>query len=199
MSDWDRIDPPTTAFGWSVELNVLLGAIAVELPAMAARQGMQSAVWEGVRRIEAGRREATAEIERLKAELDEVHAANDRLGGILRRTAVALKGPEPETGLHSWHDLPELAAQMKAELADSREHRLGWAAEVGKLAAQRAELRELLGFARTAIQNGFMDGQWATIVQTQKELLPSVAVMEAKHAEVVINAIEKALRPKEKA
>lgn len=153
MSDWDRIDPPATAFGWpNAWLHSLLCGIASDLPAMATEKGMHAAVGEALMRLRDERKAATAEIERLKA-----------------------------------------------ELAESQERRLGWAAEVGKLSARRAELRELLGFARTAIQNGFMDGQWATIVQTQKELLPSVAVMESKHAEVVINAIEKALRPKERA
>ena len=100
--------------------------------------------------------------------------------------------------------------RLKTELAESQEHRLGWAAEVGKMAARRAELRDevkrltddrdkawdridqlthFLLLAHACIRHGFMDGEWATIVQTQKTLLPSGAVMEAKNAEKVFNAI----------
>jgi len=37
----------------------------------------------------------------------------ERMADILTRTANALHGHAPENGLHSWHDLPELAAQLR--------------------------------------------------------------------------------------
>lgn len=51
---------------------------------------------------------------------DEYEQLNGRLGDLLARTADALKGePEPDS-LHSWHDLPEIAAALRAQLADAR-------------------------------------------------------------------------------
>ena len=57
-----------------------------------------------------------AEIERLKAELKECDDLRDRLGDLLSRTAVALRGPEPELTRWSWHDLPERAAAAIAAI-----------------------------------------------------------------------------------
>lgn len=43
-----------------------------------------------------------------------------RLGGLLRRTCDALKGPPEPLHLHSTHDLPEVAAQRMADLTRLR-------------------------------------------------------------------------------
>ena len=50
-------------------------------------------------------------------EIDEMDQQRDMLADILRRTAVALRGPEPALTRWSWHDLPERAAAAIAELA----------------------------------------------------------------------------------
>ena len=47
-------------------------------------------------------------------EIDELTAQRDKLADILTRTANALKGEPAELSLHSWHDLPEVAQQLKA-------------------------------------------------------------------------------------
>lgn len=46
-------------------------------------------------------------------ELEELTAQRDQLADILTRTANALKGQPAELSLHSWHDLPEVAQQLK--------------------------------------------------------------------------------------
>ena len=47
-------------------------------------------------------------------EIDELTAQRDFLADILTRTANALKGQPAELSSHSWHDLPEVAQQIKA-------------------------------------------------------------------------------------
>lgn len=59
-------------------------------------------------------------------------------------------------------------------------------------------LRSLLADAANVIRCGFFDGEWATIVQTQKELLPWSAVLESRKAELVINQINGVLKGKQK-
>ena len=60
-------------------------------------------------------REAAAELRRLHADAEESEALRERLSELLRNTAIALRGPEPELTRWSWHDLPELAAALKAQ------------------------------------------------------------------------------------
>ncbi len=50
------------------------------------------------------------EVERLRAEVAELDKLREKMAGILSRTAVALRGPEPPLTSWSWHDLPERAA-----------------------------------------------------------------------------------------
>ena len=59
---------------------------------------------------------------------DEYEQLNGRLGDLLARTADALKGEPELDSLHSWHDLPEVAAALRADLADARAaaYRDGW-------------------------------------------------------------------------
>ena len=47
-------------------------------------------------------------------EIEELAAQRDFLADILTRTANALKGQPAELSSHSWHDLPEVAQQLKA-------------------------------------------------------------------------------------
>lgn len=49
-------------------------------------------------------------------ELIELHDLQERMSDILSRTAIALRGPEPELTRWSWHDLPERAAAAIAAI-----------------------------------------------------------------------------------
>ena len=60
--------------------------------------------------------ECLDEIERLRAEAREADALREKLAGILSRTAVSLRGPEPPLTRWSWHDLPERAAAAIAAI-----------------------------------------------------------------------------------
>jgi hypothetical protein len=57
-----------------------------------------------------------AEVEALRAEVAELDALRDTLSDLLKRTAIALRGPEPPLTAWSWHDLPERAAAAIAAI-----------------------------------------------------------------------------------
>ncbi len=59
--------------------------------------------------------EAATELRRLYADAEESEALRERLSELLRNTAIALRGSEPELTRWSWHDLPELATALKAQ------------------------------------------------------------------------------------
>ena len=59
--------------------------------------------------------EAADELRRLHTDAEESEALRERLSELLRNTAIALRGPEPELTRWSWHDLPELATALKAQ------------------------------------------------------------------------------------
>ncbi len=59
---------------------------------------------------------AVREIEALRADLAESDEIREKLGHLLTRTAAALKGEPPAGVWHSWHDLPEKAAQLAEAL-----------------------------------------------------------------------------------
>ena len=66
---------------------------------------------------------AAAEIDRLRARVAELEAERadddalrERMSDILKRTAIALRGPEPPLTAWSWHDLPERAAAAIASI-----------------------------------------------------------------------------------
>jgi hypothetical protein len=60
--------------------------------------------------------DAADEIERLTEELRESDELQERLSDLLRRTAVALRGPEPPLTRWSWHDVPDRAAAAVAAI-----------------------------------------------------------------------------------
>jgi len=76
-----------------------------------------SARW-GDRKVELLARvvELEAAEKALRAEVDEADARAGRFAELLRATADALKGPPQPLALHSWHDLPEVAAALRAEV-----------------------------------------------------------------------------------
>lgn len=61
--------------------------------------------------------DAAAEIERLRAEAYEDEHVRERMSDLLHGVANALHGGSPDGGMHSWHDLPELAERLRAEVA----------------------------------------------------------------------------------
>jgi len=56
-------------------------------------------------------------VREMRAEIAELDALRDKLAGILSRTAVALRGPEPPLTRWGWHDLPERAEAAIASIA----------------------------------------------------------------------------------
>ena len=73
-------------------------------------------------------RDAIDEIKALRADLAESDEIREKLGHLLTRTAAALKGEPPAGVWHSWHDLPEKAAQLVEALRGWWEARrpVGW-------------------------------------------------------------------------
>jgi len=61
--------------------------------------------------------EAQAEVTRLWTELSARDSTRERMASILDRTAEALKGPPADNVMHSWHDLPDLAARVRTAIA----------------------------------------------------------------------------------
>ena len=85
---------------------------------------------------------AAAELRRLHTDAEESEALRERLSELLINTAIALRGPEPELTRWSWHDLPDLAAALKA---------------------QRDALLEALKLARPYISTYTLDGYHAEV------------------------------------
>jgi len=58
-----------------------------------------------------------AEIEALRAEVEESDAVVDKLARVLAETAIVIKGPEPDMTKWSYHDIPDSvrAIQARAE------------------------------------------------------------------------------------
>ena len=54
-----------------------------------------------------------AAVQAIKDERDDLAALNDKLSDLLRRTAIAIKGPEPELTVWDWSDLPECAQAQR--------------------------------------------------------------------------------------
>ena len=57
-----------------------------------------------------------ARVAELEAERADDDALRERISDILKRTAIALRGPEPPLTAWSWHDLPERAAAAIASI-----------------------------------------------------------------------------------
>lgn len=55
--------------------------------------------------------ETAKAIASMMADIDEADHLRERLTDLLRRTAIALKGPEPPLVMHDWSDLPEVATR----------------------------------------------------------------------------------------
>ena len=107
-----------------------------------------------------------AEVRRLRAEVDEADARAGRFAELLRATADALKGPPQPLALHSWHDLPEVAAALRAEVERLRAMR---DAEREEYRVERARLLS----AHDEMTRRLVDALKAPIT---RRIAPSVAV-----------------------
>lgn len=67
-----------------------------------------------------------AQRDELYADAEESEALRERLSALLKSTAIALRGPEPELTNWGWHDLPERVAALKSQ----RDELLAFAQEV---------------------------------------------------------------------
>ena len=59
-------------------------------------------------------------IKELREDLEEYDNLNKKMADLLTNTANALHGKPLENGLHSWHDLPELAEKLRKERDEAR-------------------------------------------------------------------------------
>jgi hypothetical protein len=79
------------------------------------------AILEDIVPLNQQQREAKGELEacinELMLEADECARLRESMADKLTRTANALKGPPPPDTLHSWHDLPEVAAKALAPVS----------------------------------------------------------------------------------
>ena len=78
-------------------------------PTPPAQEDQLDAAAAEIARLRSESATQSERLDALKAEKDELQALCDKLAGLLSRTAVALRGPEPPLTRWSWHDLPERA------------------------------------------------------------------------------------------
>lgn len=69
------------------------------------------------------------QVRQVEAETEELRDLADRQAGLLSRTAIAIRGPEPDLTRWSHHDLPELAAAMRKQrdICASAANKIQWA------------------------------------------------------------------------
>jgi uncharacterized protein YuzB (UPF0349 family) len=86
----------------------------------------EAAIWQAAYETEKGFREQEQPAQQ---DIEELTAQRDKLADILTRTANALKGEPAELSLHSWHDLPEVAQQLKP----AQQEPVAWVKSNGEL------------------------------------------------------------------
>jgi len=74
----------------------------------------------------------------VEGERDDVQATCDRLADLLKRTAIALKGPEPELVMWDWSDLPQRATELRALLAAAEARCVVLQAQIDQLRGEQA-------------------------------------------------------------
>jgi len=93
-----------------------------------------------------------AEVERLRAESDDDEATRAMMADILSRTAVALRGPEPEGTRWGWSHLPERVAAAIAAIDVMQKAAALNGAEVERLRMENAEMRRKVEALREALR-----------------------------------------------
>jgi hypothetical protein len=89
--------------------------IRTVLDALAAAQRERDEAQQYAEALEAHLRTAAARIAEIEADRADDEAGRDMMRDIMSRTAVALRGPEPELTRWGWSDLPERAAAAVAQ------------------------------------------------------------------------------------
>jgi len=82
-----------------------------------------------IRELLVERDQLAAEVEALRAELDESCTVVDKLARLLEETAIVIKGPEPDMTKWSYHDIPDgvRAIQARAERLANDAAKYRWA------------------------------------------------------------------------
>lgn len=153
-----------------------------------------SARW-GDRKVELLARvvELEAAEKALRAEVDEADARAGRFAELLRATADALKGPPQPLALHSWHDLPEVAAALRAEVERERAmrdaEREEYRVERDRLLAAHDEMTRRLVAAGTmlaldAIRRGHAAAEGEAFATTHKYAAGAIMGGVAHRSEV---------------
>lgn len=105
----DRLDEQETAVAQAVAFAQYVEDHAKGGMVEAARKFLSLPFSQEI----AARLKRVAELEAERADDD---ALRERMSDILKRTAIALRGPEPPLTAWSWHDLPERAAAAIASI-----------------------------------------------------------------------------------
>lgn len=92
-----------------VSIKNVYQAILAAAPTPPVQEDQLDAAAAEIARLRSESATQSERLDALKAEKDELQALCDKLAGLLSRTAVALRGPEPPLTRWSWHDLPERA------------------------------------------------------------------------------------------
>ena len=93
------------------------------------------------------------ELAAVTAELADDDALRERMSDILKRTAIALRGPEPPLTAWSWHDLPELAEAAKASALEEAARMCEMAADAYQKEAPHASASHGLRSAAKSIRD----------------------------------------------
>lgn len=98
-------------------------------------------------------RQLERELAAVTAELADDDALRERMSDILKRTAIALRGPEPPLTAWSWHDLPELAEAAKASALEEAARMCEMAADAYQKEAPHASASHGLRSAAKSIRD----------------------------------------------
>lgn len=123
--------------------------------------------------------EAADEIENLRSELHAADALRERLTAILTATADALKGPPgPVVSAHSWHDLADVADDLRGRWAGAEAR----CCTLARTERENRELRARIDLAPVAI----MDTRDALgICAPAEEDFHALYALQGKHVRLV--------------
>ena len=79
-------------------------------------------------------------VEFVKSQPDDADSllyTNNLLADLLAKIRLTLKGPDPEMGLHFWHDLPELVERQRQRIAELESHAKQSAAIIEDVAQEK--------------------------------------------------------------